>query len=957
MLPTQAEPGTVVTLSGEHLQDIARLAFGGRVLSPGVDYQADPGGAWIKVTVPDGPEPAGAFEVTTGSGGKASIGFTIAYPQPKVDTVTVSSDGKHLTLAGTSLGSALEARFAAGVNLTVPLSGSSPTSLVVPIPAGADPGFVTLKTRGGTTRFKYVPAGLAGPALHGLNKLSGPPGCEVRLEGTGLFFITEVLANGTALAPEGFSAGPGGGWITVKVPAGLDKVQFTLQQEAQAYPCPGLFTVEYPPLITGLDLVTAKPGEKVVLAGTHLQNPSQIAFGTTVLAPGGYAVDAAGTRLEITVPDGPEPDGVFTVTTPCGGPVSSAPFKISYPKPVFNLPVTLGPSGITVTGKYLGSVLKAKFNGAPPVTVAVKPTATDSLVLPIPAGALPGRVEVTNRGGTAAFPWVPGPTITRINPTTAVGGARVAIEGTGLFQLQNPLVKVGGIWLDERHLEYQATPDGTRLYFYVPAEAASGQPVTVVTLGGTVDSTDLFNIDYQAPVLSTLSPGQGVAGTEVRLEGQHLGGISKVEFGVTVLPKGTWEVRKDTISSTELDVLVAQVPMEAAAGDAVFTVHNPAGHSAHSGNFNVRELASRGSLLGQALEPDREGSPEFPRFDYPSTSRTRQYGQRWPKAPIFHGYNPSEYSDFRPALDPSKLKKGDPEIRHPTRVPLHLRLPTRLFRDLLPADMTNQLAALPAADPLEIHVVVQDQPYLVPEFRPQYWLFPDTPLLGVHSAARESGMGLFDPNGGSTPVQIHELISSGGTWLTGATSSCSVHPDGTGTVPLPMISSSDTFHVSNLDGSVSTAFGSLVRDSQSPDRPNRIVATVHIVMKDEEILALERILRKHRPKSYGHLLWCMRKDPVLKGTVATGTLMAMVVPHITGAAFGPLNPVTGAHTVTLTGSGFLNASKAWVDGQPCTVVTVASDTQMRVEVPVLGAGPTHTYKVLVPPFLKGQATH
>ena len=756
-------------------------------------------------------------------------------------------------------------------------------------------------------------------------------------------------------SPGGISYQCGGiGWITVKVPSGPAQVQFTVKQEAQAFLCPGVFTVEYPPLLTGLDVAIAKPGEKVVLEGTHLQNPTQVAFGSTVLAPGGYAVDAAGTRLEITVPDGPEPDAVFTVTTAHGGPASSAPFKISYPKPVFNLPVTLGPSGITATGKYLGSVFKAKFNGALPV--AVKPTGTDRLDLPIPPYALPGRVEVTNRGGTAAFQWVPGPTITRINPTTAVGGALVTIEGTGLFQLQNPLVKVGGIWLDERHLEFQPVPDGTRLSFFVPAEAASGQPVTVVTRGGSCDSKDLFNIDYQAPVLSTLSPAQGVAGTEVRLTGQHLGGISKVEFGATALPKGTWEVRKSMFASTELDVLVAQVPMEATAGNAVFTVHNPAGHSAHSGNFNVKDLASRGSLLWMGLEPDPEGSPEFPRFDYPSTSRTRQYGQRWPKAPIFHGYNPGEDSEFRPASDPATLKKGDPEVRHPTRVPLHLRLPARLFQGLLPTDMTTQLAGLPAADPLEIHVVVQDQPYLVPEFRPQYWLYPDTPLLGTQAAARESGMGLFDPQGGTTPVQIHELISSGGTWLTGATSSCSVHPEGTGTVPLPMISSSDTFKVSHLDGSVSKAFGSLVRDSQSPDRPNRIVATVHIVLKDEEILALERILREPFGNFLG-LLRAMRKDPELKGSVATQTLMELMQPHITGAAFGPLNPVTGDHTVTLTGSGFWKADKAWVDGQPCTVVTVVSDTEMKVEVPVLGAGPTHRYRVRRPPFLLGEAYH
>ena len=61
--------------------------------------------------------------------------------------------------------------------------------------------------------------------------------------------------------------------------------------------------------------------------------------------------------------------------------------------------------------------------------------------------------------------------------------------------------------------------------------------------------------------------------------------------------------------------------------------------------------------------------------------------------------------------------------------------------------------------------------------------------------------------------------------------------------------------------------------------------------------------------------------------------------------------------MTLTGSGFWKADKAWVDGQPCTVVTVVSDTEMKVEVPVLGAGPTHRYRVRRPPFLLGEAYH
>jgi hypothetical protein len=238
---------------------------------------------------------------------------------------------------------------------------------------------------------------------------------------------------------------------------------------------------------------------------------------------------------------------------------------------ITGLSQTSGPVGtpVTISGSNFGSTQGSStitFNG----TVAA-PTSwsSTSIVVSVPSGATSGPVVVTV-GGIASNSLgftvtVPAPILTSLTPSSGAAGTPVTISGSNFGSTRGAsTVTFNGT---------AAAPtswSATSIVVPVPGGATSG-PV-VVTVGGVVSNSLGFTVTVPAPILTSLTPSSGAAGTPVTISGSNFGstrGASTVTFNGTSATPTSW-------SSTSIAV---PVPSGATTGPVVVTVGGIASNS------------------------------------------------------------------------------------------------------------------------------------------------------------------------------------------------------------------------------------------------------------------------------------------------------------------------------------------------------------------------------------------
>src|SRR5262249_10466248 len=148
-----------------------------------------------------------------------------------------------------------------------------------------------------------------------------------------------------------------------------------------------------------------------------------------------------------------------------------------------------------------------KFNG-----VSATPTSwsTQTIVTPVPSGATSGPVVVTV-GGVASnsYNFNVGPGITSVSPSSGAPSMSVTISGTGFGSTQgSSTVTFNGV---------AATPSSwNNTSITVPAPSAATTGLVLVTVGGVSSNGVSFSF---APVISSVSPSSGPAGTSVTISG------------------------------------------------------------------------------------------------------------------------------------------------------------------------------------------------------------------------------------------------------------------------------------------------------------------------------------------------------------------------------------------------------------------------------------------------------
>ena len=454
---------------------------------------------------------------------------------PSITTVAPTSGpvGTSVTITGANLQGTSVLTFAGASNNTVTAGfvvsadGTQITGVVVP--GGATTGNVTATTPNGTSNGVNFTV-TTQPSLVSIAPSSGVVGSTVTLNGANLTGATVITFAGTAnnTVTSGYAVNAAGTQITgVVVPSGAatGNVRVTT---------PGgttngvLFTVTLPaPVLSSLSPTSGPVGTSVTISGTNLSGATSVSFNGTNQTT--IASNTA-TSLVVAVPAGAT-TGNVTVTT-ANGTSNGISFTVTATGPVissFSPTFTKSGQTVTVTGTNLTGATVLTFNGVSQPTFTVNAAGTQ-LTATVPYANMTsspdltsGLISVTTPGGTATSATalrllaVTAATVT-VGAATYPGGLagdNVNISGTGFggatvtYVLNSVTYPVTSTVVSETQIS-ATVPDlsGTT------APGGSGGFVVTNTPG-----LSGANFEVLSPVISSLSPSSGAAGTVVTITG------------------------------------------------------------------------------------------------------------------------------------------------------------------------------------------------------------------------------------------------------------------------------------------------------------------------------------------------------------------------------------------------------------------------------------------------------
>lgn len=225
---------------------------------------------------------------------------------------------------------------------------------------------------------------------------------------------------------------------------------------------------------------------------------------------------------------------------------------------------TSGPIGttVTITGTHLLGTTRVTFNGT--IALAFTVVSDVEVTATVPAGATTGRIVVTTLPGvTGTSPanyTVPAPVITTLTPDAGPAGTSVSIVGVGFSGTSN--VTFNGLSASG----FLVNPDGTQIQVAAPAGVTTG-PVQVTTPSGTSNGL-LFT---GAPVLSSIAPAFGPAGTSTTIMGAGLIGATSVTFNGLPAP--------GFVVNATGTALTVNAPVGVTTGQVVVTTPNGTSNS------------------------------------------------------------------------------------------------------------------------------------------------------------------------------------------------------------------------------------------------------------------------------------------------------------------------------------------------------------------------------------------
>jgi len=773
--------------------------------------------------------------------------------------------------------------------------------LRVQVPRAEGVGAITVETARGTSAaggaFQILPAPQV-PRIDAFAPAQGAPGTLVTLQGSGFLPVRGVTFRGI---PATFTV-VSDTVITATVPAGFQTGTLSLRLPAEVTAtASGSFRVTAPPpVLYGFQPVSGPPGTRVFVLGDALEHVQAVSLGGRPVP----AFTVSGSALTFEVP--PEAvSGPVALTGAEGVSVSSAPsvFTVEIPAPAASgFEPASGQVGtwVTVAGSHLAQITGATVGGV--AVEVMEPAAAEgsTLRLRVPPGAFTGPLVLQSAAGAILVPGGPFTVLSpalradSFTPAQGLPGTEVTVLGEYLDQVE--LVDFGGAVAPPSAIA------ADRLTVMVP-EGSATAPLRLLTAGGDIQVPGgAFTVLSPAPVLTAFQPAGGPPGTEVTLDGQHLGTFTEVRYGTLVVPADRIERRAGGLRFRVPDD--ANLP-------AVIAVATPGGDTQTAAPFQL--APSRITALNQPLAR-RDLDFAGWRLDFPQERRTAQYDLGLPLAPVLHPYNPGENGAMR-------------EDHFFPAYPVSLLLPAA-FYPALPRALRDRVAAL-GLDPARVDILVagQDCPYPgtlgangAPDpdrtylYRPHYWTDPEAPYQGVYVREHRLQAAFFEAEG--------DLLVSGHPAGTLFPFTITTHGPGA-TQAGTILSSGFSEPVTGLDPTRTTAFWSLVVLG------DRAAATLHLLLADAHLA-----LFNQAAPGLATLGDLFAATPDLAATRAFQMLRALGRPLVEGAA---AEDTPAGRILHLNGTGLAGATSVRL-GDASLPFAALSDARIRVTLPGGAAG-------------------
>ncbi len=572
--------GTAVTITGTGFTATTTVKFGNWFST--VTAQ---GTTTLTVTIPTQTK-AGSVTVKVATpGGTATASFTYDHP-PLITGFTPThgpiSGGNTVTVTGHYFTATTTVMFGGVPGTAVHIDSS--TKLTVVVPAGTTSGTVTVTvtTPGGTSfpvstvTYTYVGQPVIDTITHDAGPVAG--GNTVTVTGSGFVAPVEVTFGGipgSTVVVNSLST------LTVVVPPGTAGTTVTVTvttgngtSTASSYnysPLPAIYAIS--PNVTPV-----AGGTVVAIVATNL-TATWFTVATDTVTFGGTSVPftystATGGTLTVTAPGHAAGAVTVTVTTPNG---TSTGYGYAYVgQPTIT---SINPDGAPISGgtvvnivgtEFTRTTTTVTFGGVPGTTVMVF---TTTLTVTVPAGALGTvTVVVTSVGGTSTpftFSYDPVPTITSISPDagSTAGGTIVTVTGTGFTPTTT--LTFGERFATRTLVTFHSS---TTLTVVIPTQTTPGTvPVTASTPGGT--STG-FTFTYDAPpTITGFTPTYGPTsgGNTITITGTRFTPTTTVLFGTGPGSPGT------TVQVNTTHTLTVVVPARTTPGTVTVTVTTPGG--------------------------------------------------------------------------------------------------------------------------------------------------------------------------------------------------------------------------------------------------------------------------------------------------------------------------------------------------------------------------------------------
>jgi hypothetical protein len=552
--PASGGPGVTVTLTGVRFTGATSVEFGG--LGGTFTVNSD---TQITATVP-GAAKSGPIVVRAAGGvGTSEERFLVP---PRFTTSPFAPKfglpGTSVTISGVNFGGTTQVLFN-GVAATPFTVNGAGTSITTTVPALATTGFITVTAEGGsaTTTTKFA----VSPQVDSFTPTSAATGGSVVLTGVRFTGATAVTFGGVNAASFTVDSDT---QITAVTASGAKTGTVCVTTPGATGCSTAVFS--FPPRFNSSPFSPASslPGTSIAVNGVNFQGTTAVSFNS--LAATTFSVNAAGTTITVTVPDGTT-TGPVTVTAQGGTATSTKSFGV--PPAVTSFTPTEGGTGtvVTLTGVRFTGATAVKFGTVAATSFSV--VSDTEMTAVVSATAKSGTICITTPGGTGCSSGsftVPA-RVTGFNPDNALPGANVTIEGVNLHGATAVSFHNG-----QAQPTFTVNAAGTAITTTVPAGAITG-PVTVTTPLGTATSTVNFGVQ---PAVTGFTPAQGEAATVVTITGVRFTGATAVKFGGT---SGGTSTSVTVVSDTEIS---AVVPATGKSGTICVTTPGGTGCSAAS---------------------------------------------------------------------------------------------------------------------------------------------------------------------------------------------------------------------------------------------------------------------------------------------------------------------------------------------------------------------------------------